>query len=193
MSSSSSGVLRQPSLGTEARVLGSSDDSFVDPYLAKRLDEARRAGHESGFADGARAAESAARRSADAAAQRLRTASQDAVGALVSTTMQLVPELVALAVEIARHIVDQVPEELTASLQTRIQAALAQIDDERLTLFVSPADAGELTAGLAGHPQLTVEMDDSLRPGDARIDGLWAHADLTLATAWSIVEASLGD
>jgi flagellar biosynthesis/type III secretory pathway protein FliH len=191
VSSSNSGVLRQPFLGTEAQVIGSNDARYVDAHQSKRLDEAQRAGYDQGFADGAKAAEAAARRSADAAAQRLRTASQDAVGALVSTTVQLVPELMDLAIRIARHIVDEVPEQVSASLESRIAAALGQIDDEHLTVYVSPLDAGEVTAGFATNPHLTMEIDESLRPGEARIDGRWAHADLTLETAWSLVEASL--
>jgi flagellar biosynthesis/type III secretory pathway protein FliH len=180
-------------MATEAQVIGSNDARYVDPHQSKRLDEAQRAGYDQGFADGAKAAESAARRSADAAAQRLRTASQDAVGALVSTTVQLVPELMDLAIRIARHIVDEVPEQVSASLESRIAAALGQIDDEHLTVYVSPFDAGEVTAGFATNPQITMAVDDALRPGEARIDGRWAHADLTLSAAWSIVEASLRD
>ena len=193
MSSSNSGVLRQPFLGTDARVIGSTDAGYVDPHQSKRLDEAQRAGYDQGFADGAKAAEAAARRSADAAAQRLRTASQDSVGALVSTTLQLVPELMDLAIRIAKHIVDEVPEQVSASLESRIAAALGQIDDEQLVVFVSPVDAGEVSSGVATNPNLTMQVDESLRPGEARIDGRWVHADLTLSTAWSMVEASLRD
>lgn len=193
VSSSNSGVLRQPFLGTEAHVIGSNDARYVDPHQAKRLDEAQRAGYDQGFADGAKAAEAAARRSADAAAQRLRTASQDAVGALVSTTVQLVPELVDLAIKVAKHIVDEVPEQVSASLESRIAAALGQIDDEHLVVFVSPIDVGEVSSGLATNPDVTMAVDESLRAGEARIDGQWVHADLTLDAAWSIVEGSLRD
>lgn len=191
MNTSSSGVIRQPFLATDPHVMGSADGGFVDPTFIKRLDEARSAGYDQGFADGAKAAEAAARRSAEAATQRLRTAAHDAVAELAGTTVELVPQLLDVAIAIARHIVAEVPEQVSASLAERISAALGEIDDDELTVYVSPSDAGEVNAGFASVPTLQVEVDESLSPGEARLDGRWAHADLTLATAWSIIERSL--
>jgi flagellar biosynthesis/type III secretory pathway protein FliH len=171
--------------------MGSADAGYVDPVFAKRLEEARASGYDQGFADGAKAAEAAARRSAEAAAARLRSGADEAVRALQATTIDLVPGLIDLAVRIARRIVAEVPEQLSASLVDRIASALTLIDDEGLTVFVSPGDVGEVSAGFATTPALTVVPDPALGQGEARVDGPWAHADLTLPIAWSIIEGEL--
>lgn len=191
MNSSSSGVLRQPFVADAPHVMGSTDTFYIDPVTAKRSEDARKAGYEQGFADGARAAETAARRSAEAAAQRLRDATAQAVADLSATTVELVPALVETALAIARHLVAAVPEELSTSLVARIGQALDQIDDERLTVHVSPIDQGEVQAGFGSAPSITLAVDPSLGAGEARIEGTWARADLTLPAAWALIEESL--
>ncbi len=191
MSSSNSGVLRQPFLATDPHVMGSAEAGFLDPTFLKHIDEARSSGYDQGFADGAKAAEAAARRSAEAAEQRLRTATTDAVAHLASTTVDVVPQLLDVAIAIARNIVAEVPEQVSASLGDRIAAALTQIDDDQLTISVSPGDLGEVSAGFGTVPGLTVVPDETLGAGEALIDGVWAHADLTIPMAWAIVEEGL--
>lgn len=191
MSSSSSGVLRQPSIADDPHVMGSAEQFYVDPVTAKRAEDARKAGYHQGFADGAKSAESAARRSAEMAAQRLRDAAHQAVADLSATTIMLVPGLVEAAVAIAKHMVAEVPEQLSASLVERISEALDLIDDEQLTVFVAPPDLGEVQAGFGAAPTLTVATDQSLEQGEARIEGQWTRADLTIPTAWRLVEEAL--
>lgn len=191
MNSSSSGVLRQPFVANDPHVMGSAEQFYVDPVTAKRSEDARKAGYQQGFADGAKAAEAAAKRSAEAAAQRLRDAAAQAVSDLSSTTIDLVPALMDTAVAIARHLVASVPEELSASLVDRIGQALNSIDDDRITVHVSPVDQGEVQAGYAAAPTITLAVDPSLSAGEARIEGVWARADLTLPTAWKLIEESL--
>lgn len=191
MNSSSSGVLRQPLIAHDPHVMGSTDTFYIDPVTAKRSEDARKAGYQQGFADGARAAEIAARRSAEAAAQRLRDATAQAVADLSATTVELVPALIETALAIARNLVAAVPEELSASLVARIGQALDQIDDERLTVLVSPGDQGEVQAGFGSTPSITLAIDPSLGAGEARIEGTWARADLTLPAAWALIEESL--
>lgn len=191
MNSSSSGVLRQPFIANDPHVMGSAEQFYVDPVTAKRSEDARKAGYQQGFADGAKAAETAARRSAEMAAQRLRDAAHQAVAELSATTVMLIPELVDVAVAIAKHIVSEVPDQLSASLVERIGAALDLIDDEQLTVFVSPSDVGEVQAGFGAAPTLTVATDQSLAQGEARIEGQWTRADLTIPTAWRLVEEAI--
>lgn len=189
--SSNTGVLRQPFISTEAHIMGSRDRGYVDPVMRTRLDDSRAAGYEQGFADGARAAETGARRAAEAAQHRLQKAAETARAELAATNVQLVPELLDLAITIARHIVDEVPDQVRATLLDRIADALSQLDDDHLTVRVGPADLGEITAGVKGTNDVSVVPDPELGPGEARIEGTWCRADLTLPTAWGIVEESL--
>jgi flagellar assembly protein FliH len=191
VNSSSSGVLRQPFIANDPHVMGSADTFYVDPVTAKRSEDARKAGYQQGFADGAKAAETAARRSAEVAAQRLRDAAAQVVAELASTTADLVPALMDTAIAIAHHLVASVPEELTASLVERLSAALDQIDDDRLVIHISPGDQGEVQAGFGAAPTVTLALDPTLGAGEARIEGTWARADLTLPAAWSLIEESL--
>jgi flagellar assembly protein FliH len=184
-------VIRGAFLATEAHVIGVADRDYVDPIMAVRLEDARQVGYEQGFADGAKATEAAARRSADSALERLRVGAEAARRDLAATSVELVPQLVETAVRIARMIVDEVPDQVRTSLVARIAEAIDQMDDPAMTVLVSPEDEGLVAPSLGSVVGLTTRTDPTIRPGDARIEGQWARADLTLETAWRLIEESL--
>jgi flagellar biosynthesis/type III secretory pathway protein FliH len=57
-------------------------------------------------------------------------------------------------------------------------------------VHANPADLELLTAGLAS-VDITVVPDPALQPGEARVVGPWAHADLTREAAWAAVREVL--
>lgn len=193
MTTSNSGVLRQPLLSTEAHVMGASEATYVDPIMASRLESARGAGYEQGFAEGARAAEAGARRSAELALARLQSGVAAVRDDLTTATAALVPGLIDLAVDIAKQIVDEVPDQVRSSMIARLTEAIDHLDDEALVLVVHPGDAGEVSVATADLPRISVRTDERLGTGEARVEGRWCRADLTLATAWQIVEGGVRD
>lgn len=178
-------VLRNPDLSETAHRLGTS---AVDPRLTACLEEARRAGYDEGFTAGAGAGEAITRKAEAEALARIERAVAAATGALRAELSAFCPELTRLAVRIARRLVAEVPEAVSAGLSARIAAALDQIDDEDLVIHLHPDDAARLRTLTHRLDGLTVQPDPDLSPGDARITGRWSRADLTLATAWGIVE-----
>jgi len=189
VTSSNSGVLRQPPVASNPLMLGL--DHRIDPVTATMIEEARAAAYEQGVTDGIKSAESAARHAADTAMERLRSAQAALIEDLLTVTADRVPGLMQLALSIARRIVDEIPEAVSESLASRIAEALTQIDDRTLVLRVNPEELAQIKPAFDGASAVTVIGDATLRAGDAVIDGTWAHADLTLTTAWAMVEESL--
>jgi flagellar biosynthesis/type III secretory pathway protein FliH len=193
VTTSNSGVLRQPLLSTEAHVMGASEATYVDPIMASRLEGARGAGYEQGFAEGARAAEAGARRSAELALARLQAGVATVRADLAPASAALVPGLIDLAVDIAKQIVDEVPDQVRASMIARLTEAIDHLDDDDLVLVIHPGDAAEVSMATDDLPGITVRTDDRLGTGEARIESRWCRADLTLGTAWQIVESGVRD
>jgi flagellar biosynthesis/type III secretory pathway protein FliH len=166
--------------------------AYLDPAAVARVEEARELAYREGLAEGARKAEAAARRSAEAATARLRSGVEQARRDLQALSVENVPALVSLAVDIARKIVADVPGQVVDGLKARIEEALALLDDVDLVLAVSESDHHEVAPAFAGTPGLRIVVGPDLGTGDARIDGTWAHADLTLGTAWRLLAEELG-
>jgi flagellar biosynthesis/type III secretory pathway protein FliH len=57
---------------------------------------------------------------------------------------------------------------------------------------VNPADVAVLERAVAGPRSVVVEADPALAPGEARIVGAWAEADLTHAAAFATIRRELG-
>jgi flagellar biosynthesis/type III secretory pathway protein FliH len=172
-------------------VIGAADRGYIDPIMAVRIDDARQVGYKHGFADGAKATEAAARRSAEAALERLHAGAEAARRELATTSIELVPQLMDAALQIAKMIVEEIPDRVRTSLAGRIGAAIEQMDDPAMTVVINPDDEGLVAPALRTVTGVTVRTDPTVAAGDARIEGQWARADLTLGTAWRIVEESL--
>jgi flagellar biosynthesis/type III secretory pathway protein FliH len=87
--------------------------------------------------------------------------------------------LVGIGIDVAEVILGNEPEIDRATAAQRVAAALMEIDDRPLTLFVHPDDATILGDPLAERFGLDIAEDAGLRPGEARIAGPWAKADFT--------------
>ena len=72
-----------------------------------------------------------------------------------------------------------------------VAAALEALDDAQLVVAVNSRDLQLLMGGLAGRPGVSVIEDAALRPGEARVRGPWAVAELTRDALWSSVGEAL--
>jgi flagellar assembly protein FliH len=160
----------------------------VDKAELERLrEEARRQGHQAGYAEG----QSTAR----AEAQRLAKAATGLEQALAQLDQQVADELLALATEIARQVVR---EEITARpdiIVKVVHEALAQMPHQHATIFLHPEDASLLRsyAGDAlAHAGHRILEDSRLSPGDCVLESGSSQTDATLATRWKRVVETLG-
>jgi flagellar biosynthesis/type III secretory pathway protein FliH len=155
-------VLRTFTLVDDGHVIGTDAATPPDPATARLLEAARAAGFDQGFAEGMQAANA-----------------RDELEAVARATGERVMGVVA---EMARSVIQSVPTELVDSLRERLEAALAQVDDERVRVGLAASEHDVIAPFLPDW--VTPYVDPALHPGDARIQGSWSNADLRLATAW---------
>ena len=180
-------VIRNASVAAAPPAFGRGGLQFVDGATADLLEQARaeafEAGRREGFAAGLADMEGAISR-VDAA---LRTAVSD----LNDYRAQAVNETIDAALEVAAFVVGQLPEDKGGAIASRIHDALTGLDDEDLVVAIHPQDwdaVSELVRLPAG---VTMQRDPSLRPGEARITGKWATADLTREAALHVAREVL--
>ena len=114
-----------------------------------------------------------------------------AVAHLQAVCEQDAHRITALALEIARAVVGREPHDGGIALVARVREALATVDDRPLHLGVAPEDVPALTQALADVDGLTVAPDPTLTPGEGRLHGRWAEADLTRGAAWLAIQRAL--
>lgn len=152
------------------------------------FDDARREGHEAGFAEGAELARQQAARLAGLA---------DGLDhALKQLDQEVAEEIVALAIEIARQMVRRTlaenPEE--AVIET-VRAALNQLPQAQVRIHVHPDDVALVRAYLADQPthlHHQVLEDDTVTRGGCRLQGPTSEIDATVETRWRRILEGLG-
>jgi flagellar assembly protein FliH len=102
-------------------------------------------------------------------------------------------EVIGLAIEIARAVVNREPGPDGMEVAARVRAALEQLDDGPLVVRVHPSQSEDVAAALATKPRVSVAADESVEYGGALVDGPWSHADVTLASAWRAASNLLTD
>lgn len=177
-----------PTLEAQPQVLG-APDGHLDEATQALLQEAAQEAYERGCRDGAAVATEAAQ----AATVHVTEILQRLDGELRRTAAQVD---VALAGQIAAAVLDREPADDTAALLRKVEAALAALDDDPLTVHVNAGDVAPLAEALAAMgsahgAEIGVVADPSLAPGDARIAGRWSRADLTRRGAWDAVSTLL--
>lgn len=185
---SSNSVLRAPRIDGMATTLGSTP---LDSLTRSAIAEARKAGYAEGHAAGKREAVLEARSALERATQLLDAAVASANRQISESVSNHSPAVVALAIDIAKRVVGDLPDDAGVRLHERIALALEQIDDEQLVIRVSPTDAARVDELLANRNDISVVRDTTIDDGDALISGRWAQADLRLATAWDLVKEQL--
>lgn len=186
-------VLRATVVARTRRALAVPDPDLIDPALAERLDGAHEQGYAAGYRDGRAEGEQAARAQLDRLTAAAGEALTGARADLAATRAEQAADVVALATDIARVVVAREPSQAGTDALAAVERALADLDDTELTVSVAPGDAELVGAALAGRPGVMVAADARLEPGEARVRGAHAAADLTRAAVWAAVEAALTD
>ena len=181
-------VLRQAGVGDRPRLVGSQAEAPPDPELAALLHDATAQGYERGRLTGFREGRDAAASKVPAA---IGAAFEDGVQALARWQQASASDVVDLALEIARRVLEREPSEEAGLLADRIRTALAALDDSPLVISVHPGDLEATAAAVAERDGVSVSPDAGLRPGEARITGPWSHADLTREAALAAVAEAL--
>lgn len=174
-------VLRNPVMHEAARAVGLGTQAEVEMALA----EAYQRGHQDGVVQG--------RRDATAHIEALSTS---IVAAFEATTAE-VREVVhteadgrlRASLDIAEFVLGSVPEVDHAELLRRIERAIADIDDEPLTLHLSEADHGTLDT--VGFGSMRVVVDPGLLQGEAKVTGPWSVANLSRDAALETARETL--
>ncbi len=96
-----------------------------------------------------------------------------------------------LACAIAASVLGREPSDGGAALAARLLDVLDAVDDEALTVTVAPAEAEIVATALAGTAGVEVRTDPRLAPGEARVAGRWASADLTRTALLAAVRDAL--
>lgn len=145
-------------------------DTFSDAYERGKRD---------GLAEGRRAGDEAVAALGD----RIEAAIGGALEELRLLQHVRTEFLVSEAIAIAEFIAGREVAAGADVLVPRIEAALAAIDDAPLTIQVSSHDLETVRQATEGHSDISIAEDPSLASGEARINGPWAEADITMSAA----------
>lgn len=135
------------------------------------------------------------RRIGRAEAERVAHMLQGALADALHRVRMLRDEAVTEAVELGCLIADTIlGEERFLSeerLAERIRDAIAGLDDPDLTVDLAPADLEALGQLLGGSMGADLRADPTVRPGEARIGGSWATAEITKRAALEVAQETL--
>lgn len=208
MSRNTGGVVRQGSFArvprpgadpiqrpTGARAIsqpGIDDLVRLDPSFAaeleERLEHARSAGYDRGFAEGLTRAE---QRISD-----LSSTIASSAAALADlddrSRRQATAALVDLAVTVATKILDRNPHDEGAALANRLQTELESLPAGPVTIETHPDDVAMVAKALPSEG-IVVSSDPTLQPGEARLRGEWVMADMTREAGWETVRRIIED
>jgi flagellar biosynthesis/type III secretory pathway protein FliH len=171
-------LLAAPAVAVAPRAL-SRPDPANDPFLAALLARTEAEAFARGKAAGAAEAHAAAAAAVGRAADGLRAAVAEGAAALRAAGVETCRETRDLALAIAGAVLGREPGDGGAALAARLRATLAELDDAPLVVTVPAPEAEVVAAALADEPGVEVRAGAALAPGEARVAGRWASADLT--------------
>jgi hypothetical protein len=166
------------------RGLPAAVQALVAAAAAEAHDRGRREGIEEGAA--------AAARQAAALAGPVAEAIDSGIEQLRRLRTDEHAELLETAAAIARAVTGGEPTAAGDGLLRDVAAALEALDDAPLVVTVHSRDLQLVVQGLAGRPGISVIEDAALEPGEARVRGPWALAELTRDALWCAVGEALG-
>jgi flagellar biosynthesis/type III secretory pathway protein FliH len=179
-------IIRNASLAA-APAYGNGGLQFVDDSTAELIDRVRNEAFESGRREGF----AAGRADVQGSVARVDGALRDAVGSLAQLRAAAIDQTLNVALEIAEFVVGELPTDEGRALATRIADAIANLDDENIVIAIHPQD-WDAVAELVRLPNgVSIQRDPSLRPGEARISGRWATAELTREAALQVAREAL--
>lgn len=159
-----------------------------DPAIRAAVEAEGQRAYARGLADG----EARGRAEAEATGSALAASIAQAVQIARTQSDRIADDLAGrvnvIALAAANAIVGEVDQAAEGVLH-RVTAALRVIDDRPVTVDVNPADA-ETVAAVAS-AEIEVRSAPDLLPGEARVTGRFADADLTWNAVWTSVKEAL--
>lgn len=188
-------ILTGTVVGSGHHRLGSVPREQHDPVVRDLLDRATAEAYERGLREGhERGAAAGAARSIerlDELRGAIVAAVEGAARAVRASCDDTVEAAFELATAMAAGILDHEPHDGGTAVAARIRETLGLLEDPTPVVQVSVADRDLVTAALVDLRAVTVTVDPGLAPGEARIRGGWADADLTREAAFSSIRRAL--
>lgn len=179
-------VIRHAQHADAVEYFGGGEPTFVDEQVVALIEQARTDGYAAGWQDG----RDRGRLEAEELAARLESAIRAAVSEVRHAHHEAVHTTVDAALAVAEFIVGRVPRD-GGVLAARIAEAIEALDDEELVVLVAPADVAALEDVLDLPPGVTLERDDHLQPGEARVRGKWSAVEMTHRAALAVAKEAL--
>jgi flagellar biosynthesis/type III secretory pathway protein FliH len=179
-------VIRHAQLADAVEYFGGGEPQFVDEHVIALVEQARTDGYAAGWQDG----RDKGRLEVESLAARLEAAIRAAAAEMRHAHHDAVHTTVDAAFAVAEFIVGRTPHE-TSVLAARIAEAVEALDDEELVVLVASSDFGALHDVLDLAPGITLEPDDHLQPGEARVRGKWSAVEMTRRAALAVAEEAL--
>ncbi|HEX9317287.1 MAG TPA: FliH/SctL family protein [Actinomycetota bacterium] len=185
-------VMREPAFGASPRLVAFGAERGLPAAVQALVAAAAAEGHDRGRREGVEEGAAAAARQAAALAGPVAEAIDGGIEQLRRLRVDERAELLELAAAIARAVTGGERSAGGNRLLADVAAALEALDDAQLVITVNSRDLKLLVDGLAGRPDVSVIEDATLEPGEARVRGPWAVAELTRDARWSAVGEALG-
>ncbi len=182
-------VIRNAAVAAAPPAFGNGNGGlrFVDDATAQLIEEAQA----EAFAAGRREGVTAGRAEMEGAITRVEAALRKAVQDLNEYRERAINETLDAALEVASFVVGHLPPDEGASIAGRIQDALVSLDDEDMVVAIHPQDWDAVSEAIRLPNGVTMQRDPSLRPGEARVSGRWATAELTREAALHVAREVL--
>lgn len=185
-------VLREVAVASAPRVVAFGGTAGLpeelEALLRARSAEAFQQGRRAGLAEGTELATQGVAAVSASLADDLATGVQ----ALRAHQEAQRASILELALQVARAVTQADPGPGGRQVLADVQGALQAVDDRPLVVTANPDDCPLLTAGLAAVAGLSVVADPSVLPGEARLRGPWAQAEVTRDATWAAVREALG-
>jgi flagellar assembly protein FliH len=152
-------------------------------------------GFDTGYADGKAKGEASADEQGRVAAKALIAATDRFEQQVEALDAAVADELVALATEIARRVIQQSVATRPETIVAVVREALGQLSVQHASIHLHPEDASlvrSYSGEQLGHAGHRIHEDSKLARGDVVIESGGSHLDATLATRWRRVIESLG-
>jgi flagellar biosynthesis/type III secretory pathway protein FliH len=185
-------VLRQPVMGVDRLTVAVPDPVALDPVVRARVEQATALAYEHGFNEGMAAGRREAFTTAETIATMIRDAAQDATAAMAAARQDRAAEVMQVALAISEQVLQREPHDGGMVLAAQLREALEQLDDAPLRVWVSPGDLDVVRAAVDDARGVTIEPDEALQPGEARVRGPWSRAELGYGVAFDIIREALG-
>jgi len=170
-----SSVIRDAVVADVPRFLGANAAPLIDDAVAAMIDAAAAEAYQRGLRDGRRRGIEQVELAADVLRSALATATDE----LRSVHRDAAAMALEAGMQVAEFVLGRVPHDEGHGLAGLVAEAVDEMDDEQLTVAVSPGDREAVVARLAGAVGIDVVADERLGPGEARIVGRWVAAEFS--------------